>query len=66
MYIRHLCNDTLATVVNGQFPGPPVEATEGDTVIVHLVNESPFEITIHWYVYIYIPNINVTSSKKIL
>jgi len=49
VYIRHLCNDTLATVVNGQFPGPPVEATEGDTVIVHLVNESPFEITIHWH-----------------
>lgn len=48
--MRKLCNDTLATVVNGQFPGPPVEATEGDTVIVHLVNESPFEITIHWYV----------------
>ncbi|CAD6232286.1 unnamed protein product [Miscanthus lutarioriparius] len=49
VYIRHLCNDTLATVVNGQFPGPPVEATEGDTVIVHLVNESPFGITIHWH-----------------
>jgi laccase len=65
--MRHLCNDTLATVVNGQFPGPPVEATEGDTVIVHLVNESPFEITIHWYVTTYIlhiPNI-VTSSKKL-
>ncbi|TKW04641.1 hypothetical protein SEVIR_7G122900v4 [Setaria viridis] len=49
VYMRHLCNDTLVTVVNGQFPGPPVEATEGDTVVVHVVNESPFEITIHWH-----------------
>ena len=48
--IRHLCNETLVTVVNGQFPGPPVEATEGDTVVVHLINQSPYGITIHWYV----------------
>jgi laccase len=50
--MRHLCNNTLVTLVNGQFPGPAVEATEGDTVIVHLVNESPYGITIHWYVYL--------------
>jgi laccase len=48
--MRHLCNDTLVTLVNGQFPGPAVEATEGDTVIVHLINESPYGMTIHWYV----------------
>jgi laccase len=48
--MRHLCNDTLVTVVNGQFPGPALEATEGDTVVVHLVNQSPYGITIHWYV----------------
>ncbi|KAE8790754.1 laccase-20-like [Hordeum vulgare] len=47
--MRHLCNDTLVTVVNGQFPGPAVEATEGDTVVVHLVNQSPYGITIHWH-----------------
>ena len=50
--MRHLCNDTLVTVVNGQFPGPALEATEGDTVVVHLVNQSPYGITIHWYVYL--------------
>lgn len=48
--MRHLCNDTLVTVVNGKFPGPALEATEGDTVVVHLVNHSPYGITIHWYV----------------
>ncbi|KQJ99779.1 laccase-20 [Brachypodium distachyon] len=47
--MRHLCNDTLVTVVNGQFPGPALEATEGDTVVVHVVNESPHGITIHWH-----------------
>ncbi|KAM0832825.1 hypothetical protein ACQ4PT_064648 [Festuca glaucescens] len=47
--MRHLCNDTLVTLVNGQFPGPAVEATEGDTVIVHLINESPYGMTIHWH-----------------
>ncbi|XP_040248974.1 laccase-19 isoform X2 [Aegilops tauschii subsp. strangulata] len=47
--MRHLCNDTLVTVVNGQFPGPALEATEGDTVVVHLVNQSPYGITIHWH-----------------
>jgi laccase len=55
--MRRLCNDTLVTVVNGQFPGPPVEATEGDTAVVHVVNKSPFEITIHWYVLRMLPKI---------
>jgi laccase len=47
--MRHLCKDTLVTLVNGQFPGPAIEATDGDTVVVHVVNESPYGITIHWY-----------------
>jgi laccase len=46
--MQHLCKDTVVTVVNGQFPGPVIEATEGDTVVVHVVNESPYGITIHW------------------
>jgi laccase len=60
MYMRHLGNDTLVTVVNGQFPGPPVEAAEGDTVVVKLVNESPFGMTIHWYVraFVYYHNLD--------
>jgi laccase len=48
MHMQHLCKDTLVTLVNGQFPGPAIEATEGDTVAVHVVNESPHGITIHW------------------
>lgn len=49
MHMQHLCKDTLVTVVNGQFPGPAVEATEGDTVVVHVINQSPYGITIHWH-----------------
>ncbi|KAM0825026.1 hypothetical protein ACQ4PT_069830 [Festuca glaucescens] len=49
MHMQHLCKDTLVTLVNGQFPGPAIEATEGDTVVVHVVNQSPYGITIHWH-----------------
>ncbi|XP_034607165.1 laccase-15 [Setaria viridis] len=47
--MTHLCNETLVTVVNGQFPGPAIEVTEGDSVTVHVVNESPYNLTIHWH-----------------
>nr|CAB3461896.1 unnamed protein product [Digitaria exilis] len=39
----------IITAVNGQLPGPTIEAREGDTVVVHLVNESPYNMTIHWH-----------------
>ncbi|KAE8802509.1 laccase-15-like [Hordeum vulgare] len=47
MKMTHLCNETLVTVVNGQLPGPAIEVTEGDSVAVHVVNNSPQNITIH-------------------
>ena len=47
--MTHMCNEILVTVVNGQLPGPTIEVTEGDTVIVHVVNKSPYNLTIHWY-----------------
>jgi laccase len=46
--LRHLCNDTLVTVVNGQLPGPAIEVVEGDSVVVHVINKSPAGVTIHW------------------
>ncbi|KAL6642479.1 hypothetical protein ACP70R_020660 [Stipagrostis hirtigluma subsp. patula] len=49
MNMTHLCNETLVTLVNGQFPGPAIEVTEGDSVVVHLVNKSPYNMTIHWH-----------------
>ncbi|XP_034569620.1 laccase-15 isoform X2 [Setaria viridis] len=47
--MTHLCKETLATVVNGQLPGPAIDVTEGDSVTVHVVNKSPHNITIHWH-----------------
>jgi len=47
--LHHLCNETLVTVVNGQLPGPAIEVTEGDSLIVHVINKSPSGLTIHWH-----------------
>ncbi|RCV18385.1 hypothetical protein SEVIR_3G329700v4 [Setaria viridis] len=48
--ISQLCQPArIITAVNGQLPGPTIEACEGDTVVVHLVNESPYNMTIHWH-----------------
>ncbi|RLM58508.1 laccase-15-like [Panicum miliaceum] len=47
--MTHLCKETLVTVVNGQLPGPVINVTEGDSVVVHVVNKSPYNMTIHWH-----------------
>ncbi|KQJ87547.1 laccase-15 [Brachypodium distachyon] len=47
--MNQACKDTLVTVVNGQVPGPAIEVTEGDSVVVHVVNQSPHGLTIHWH-----------------
>ncbi|CAO2152618.1 unnamed protein product [Urochloa humidicola] len=49
MNTTRLCKETLVTVVNGQLPGPMIEVMEGDSVAVHIVNKSPYNITIHWH-----------------
>ncbi|CAL4994644.1 unnamed protein product [Urochloa decumbens] len=49
MNMTRLCTETLVTVVNGQLPGPMIEVMEGDSVAVHIVNKSPYNITIHWH-----------------
>ncbi|QRV84901.1 Multicopper oxidase [Ceratobasidium sp. AG-Ba] len=36
-------------VVNGQYPGPMIEANEGDTVIVNVQNDMSVGTTIHWH-----------------
>jgi FtsP/CotA-like multicopper oxidase with cupredoxin domain len=34
---------------NGTFPGPTLELTEGDRVIVHFQNNLPEQTTVHWH-----------------
>ncbi|VAH30762.1 unnamed protein product [Triticum turgidum subsp. durum] len=47
--IDRLGQRQVITAVNGQFPGPMLEARDGDAVVVHVVNYSPYNITIHWH-----------------
>ncbi|KAL5709326.1 laccase [Ranunculus cassubicifolius] len=47
--IQRLCRDQVITVVNGGLPGPTINVNEGDTLIVHVKNNSPHNITIHWH-----------------
>ncbi|OAV97516.1 hypothetical protein PTTG_11819 [Puccinia triticina 1-1 BBBD Race 1] len=36
-------------VINGQYPGPLIEANEGDTINVLLVNRMNYPVSIHWH-----------------
>ncbi|CAN6170479.1 unnamed protein product [Urochloa humidicola] len=47
--VVRLGQSQVITAVNGQFPGPKIEARDGDTVVVHVVNGSPYNISIHWH-----------------
>ncbi|XP_076901056.1 laccase-7-like [Bidens hawaiensis] len=46
---NRLCQNQVVTAVNGSLPGPALTVKEGDTVIVHVFNESPYNLTIHWH-----------------
>jgi laccase len=35
----------VITAVNGWLPGPTIHVHEGDTVVVHVINNSPYNIT---------------------
>ncbi|RCU61476.1 hypothetical protein SETIT_J004900v2 [Setaria italica] len=47
--VERLGRSQVITAVNGQFPGPKIEARDGDTVVVHVVNNSPYNMSIHWH-----------------
>jgi FtsP/CotA-like multicopper oxidase with cupredoxin domain len=36
-------------LVNNQYPGPLIEANEGDTIVVHVQNEATNATAIHWH-----------------
>ncbi|GJV51612.1 laccase-4-like protein [Tanacetum coccineum] len=44
-----LCETKPIVTVNGKFPGPTLYAREGDQVVVKLVNNVSYNITIHWH-----------------
>nr|AIS22739.1 laccase 7 [Dimocarpus longan]AIS22740.1 laccase 7 [Dimocarpus longan] len=47
--VRRLCQEQVITAVNGSLPGPTIRVREGDTLVVHVYNKSPYNLTIHWH-----------------
>ncbi|KOM58270.1 hypothetical protein LR48_Vigan11g130400 [Vigna angularis] len=47
--VSRLCNQRVITAVNGSLPGPTINVEEGDTLVVHAINDSPYNITLHWH-----------------
>ncbi|XP_058099502.1 laccase-7-like [Magnolia sinica] len=47
--VKPLCEERVVVAVNGQLPGPTISVREGDTLVVHVINESPYNLTIHWH-----------------
>lgn len=35
--------------INGRFPGPVIEANQGDNIEIVVTNQMPFNTTIHWH-----------------
>ncbi|XP_054781636.1 laccase-7-like [Prosopis cineraria] len=47
--VTRLCNTQTITAVNGRVPGPRIVVRENDTLVVHVLNASPHNVTIHWH-----------------
>ncbi|XP_042513951.1 laccase-7-like [Macadamia integrifolia] len=47
--VHRLCQEQTIIAVNGSLPGPTIRVREGDTLVVHVVNKSPYNLTIHWH-----------------
>ncbi|KAM7526422.1 hypothetical protein LguiA_016324 [Lonicera macranthoides] len=47
--VTRLCRQQVITAVNGSLPGPTIRVKEGDTLVVHVLNMSPYNLTIHWH-----------------
>ncbi|GMH28977.1 hypothetical protein Nepgr_030820 [Nepenthes gracilis] len=47
--VQKLCQERVITVVNGKSPGPLIHIHRGDRAIIHVINKSPYNITIHWH-----------------
>ncbi|KAI3677504.1 hypothetical protein L6452_36768 [Arctium lappa] len=47
--VNRLCQEQVITAVNGSLPGPTLRVQEGDTLVVHVFNRSPYNLTVHWH-----------------
>lgn len=46
--VKRLCKTVNVITVNGQLPGPTLEANNGDTLVIKVTNKAQYNITIHW------------------
>ncbi|KAK1321863.1 Laccase-22 [Acorus calamus] len=47
--VTRLCTTKPIVTVNGKFPGPTLYAREDDNVIVEVINNVQYNVTIHWH-----------------
>jgi len=47
--VTRLCRKHSIMTVNGQFPGPAVEVSEGDSLMVRVINRGSYNVTVHWH-----------------
>ncbi|MQL88644.1 hypothetical protein Taro_021215 [Colocasia esculenta] len=47
--VRKLCQERTVVAVNGRLPGPTIKVHQGDTLIIQVINRSPYDISIHWH-----------------
>ncbi|CAH1446986.1 unnamed protein product [Lactuca virosa] len=47
--VKRLCRTKNVITVNGQFPGPTLEVSDGDTLIIKVLNNARYNVTIHWH-----------------
>ncbi|KAL5973519.1 hypothetical protein ACLOJK_030170 [Asimina triloba] len=47
--VQPLCEEVNIVAVNGTLPGPTIDVREGDQLVVDVINESPYNMTIHWH-----------------
>ncbi|WVZ54927.1 hypothetical protein U9M48_005661 [Paspalum notatum var. saurae] len=47
--VTRLCRRHSIMTVNGQFPGPAVEVSEGDSLMVRVTNRGGYNVTVHWH-----------------
>ncbi|GAB2299943.1 hypothetical protein Dimus_033988 [Dionaea muscipula] len=44
-----LCSTKDILTVNGEFPGPALELSKGETIYVNVHNQGTYNVTIHWH-----------------
>lgn len=47
--VKRLCRVHNTITVNGQFPGPTLAVRDGDSLVIKVVNNARYNISLHWH-----------------